>query len=164
MFSKPVLVEEYIGGREFNVPLIGNKDPERLAILEIDYSQHFENKPKILTYKAKWSKNSLDFKNTYSIIAELSKEDEEKIYSAAIAAYKAVLCTGYASVDLRMDESGNVFVIEVNSNCYIAPESDMLKAANYKGMSYDQLLNKIINYALERFSLEKNIEIIQEHN
>ena len=161
-FNKLILVEEYIEGREFNVPLIGNKNPERLAILETDYSQHFEDKPKILTYKAKWSKNSLDFKNTYSIIAELFKEDEEKIYSTAIAAYKAVLCTGYASVDLRQDKNGEIYVLEVNPNCYIAPESDILKATISKGLSYDQLLDKIINYAVERFSLQKEFIVIKE--
>ena len=115
-----------------------------------------------MTYKAKWSKNSLDFKNTYSIIAELFKEDEEKIYSTAIAAYKAVLCTGYASVDLRQDKNGEIYVLEVNPNCYIAPESDILKATISKGLSYDQLLDKIINYAVERFSLQKEFIVIKE--
>ncbi len=161
-FNKPILVEEYIDGREFNVPIIGNENPDALGILEIDYSQHFEDKPKILTYKAKWSKNSNDFKNTYSIIANLNKEDEAKIYSAAISAYKAASCTGYASVDLRMDNDGNVFVIEVNSNCYIAPESDMLKAALSRGVSYERLLSKIMQYAIERFSLQKEFIVIKE--
>ena len=160
-FNKNVLAEEYIDGREFNVPIIGNENPEALGVLEIDYSQHFENKPKILTYKAKWSKNSLDFKNTYSLIADLNGE-RDKIISAAILAYKAAKCTGYASVDLRMDNDGNIFVIEVNSNCYIAPESDMLKAAQSIGLSYEQLLDKIINYAIERFSLQKEALISEK--
>jgi D-alanine-D-alanine ligase len=161
-FNKRILVEEYIEGREFNIPLIGNENPEKLAILEIDYSQHFENKPKILTYKAKWSKNSLDFKNTYSVIADLSKEDEEKLYNIAMQAYKAINCTGYASVDLRQNENGEVYVLEVNSNCYIAPESDILKAAIARGLDYEELLNKIINYAAERFSLNEEIIAIKE--
>ena len=80
----------------------------------------------------------------------------------AISAYKSAKCTGYASVDLRMDDKGNVFVIEVNSNCYIAPESDMLKAAVSRGLSYEQLLDKIINYAAERFSLQKELVVIKE--
>ena len=161
-FNKNILADEYIDGREFNVPVVGNENPEVLAILEIDYSEHFEGKPKILTYKAKWSKNSLDFKNTYSFISKLNNEEREKISSLAISAYKSAKCTGYASVDLRMDDKGNVFVIEVNSNCYIAPESDMLKAAVSRGLSYEQLLDKIINYAAERFSLQKELVVIKE--
>lgn len=161
-FNKPILVEEYIDGREFNVPIIGNEKPEVLGVLEIDYSQHFENKPKILSYKAKWSKNSNDFKNTYSIIANLSKEEEKKIVSTAISAYKTAGCTGYGSVDLRMDEEGNVLILEINSNCYISPESDMLKVALASGISYEQLLDKIIKYAIERFSLEKDLILIGE--
>ena len=161
-FNKPILIEDYIEGREFNVPIIGNKNPDALGILEIDYSRHFEDKPKILTYKAKWSKNSNDFRNTYSIIAKLNKKDETKIYSTAISAYKAASCSGYASVDLRMDDDGNVFVIEINPNCYIAPESDMLKAALSRDWSYEQLLDKIIGYAVERFSLQNKISISEE--
>ncbi len=160
-FNKPVLAEEYIEGREFNIPLLGNENPETLAILEIDYSEHFENKPKILTYKAKWSKNSNDFKNTYSAITTKLNEDEEnKIYETAISAYKAIKCNGYASVDLRMNDKGELFVIDINSNCYIAPESDTLKAAVSRGMTYEDLLNKILNYALERFNLKEEIELI----
>ena len=160
-YNKEVLAEEYVEGREFNVPIIGNENPEALNVLEIDYSKEFENKPKILTYKAKWSKNSNDFKNTYSNIAKIEDNEKEKIISAAIKAYKALKCTGYASVDVRMNDKNELFVIEINANCYIAPESDILKAALSQGISYEELLGKVINYAAERFALNKDLIIME---
>lgn len=150
-FKMPALVEEYIEGREFCVPIIGNEKPEVLKILEIDYSEHFEGKPKILSYKAKWSKNSNAFKNTYSIIARLDEKLARKIEAVALSAFKALECNGYATVDIRVDSEGRGFVLEVNPNAYIAPESDIVKAAKASGLEYNDLLDKICVLGLERF-------------
>jgi D-alanine-D-alanine ligase len=154
-FKQGILAEEYVDGREFNVPLIGNENPEAMPPLEIDYSEDFEEKPKILTYKAKWSKNSNDFKNTYSKVATLSDDEKLRLTKTAIAAYKAAECTGYGSVDMRMDKEGKLYVIEVNPNCYIAPEADIVKAAASIEIGYEELLDKIIIYALQRFNKQE---------
>ena len=160
-FKKGVLAEEYIEGREFNVPIIGNETPFALPLLEIDYNEHFDNKPKILTYKAKWSKNSNAFKNTYSNVAKINDDVEDKIDSVAVKAYKTAKCTGYGSIDLRMNDKGEIFVIEVNPNCYLAPESDIVKAARHAHISYEQLLDHIIKSAIEKFNLQKESVILK---
>lgn len=155
-FKQPALVEEYIDGREFCVPVMGNEDPQILPILEIDYSeQYFENKPKHLSFKAKWSKQSNAFKNTYSVIAQNIDADlKKRIEDTARKAYTSLKMRGYGSVDMRVDNKGNVFVLEINTNCYIAPESDTVKAAKAMGIEYPQFLDKIANLALQRKKIE----------
>ncbi len=160
-FKQPALVEEYVDGREFCVPVIGNEDPTLLPILEIDYSEsYFENKPKHLSFKAKWSKQSNAFKNTYSVIAKDIPHDLKKhIEQTALNAYKALKMHGYGSVDMRVDNAGNVFVLEVNPNCYIAPEADSTKAAKAMGLEYPQFLDKIAHFALQRKEIELTIPV-----
>ncbi|HII16144.1 MAG TPA: ATP-grasp domain-containing protein [Nanoarchaeota archaeon] len=144
----PVVVERYIEGREFCIPVLGNSDPEAMPMLEIDYSTYDEHLPKILSYKAKWSKNSTVFKNTDSVIATaIEPKLKKKIEGTAKSAFKAMGCRGYASVDVRVDKDNNVYVIDLNPNCYIAGESDFVKAAAVKGMTHADLLNKIIDLA-----------------
>lgn len=146
----PVVVERYIEGREFCIPILGNENPEAMPMLEIDYSTYDEHLPKILSYKAKWSKNSSVFKNTDSGIArEIEPNLKKKIEGTAKAAFKALNCRGYATVDVRVDKDNNVYVIDINPNCYIAGESDFVKAAAEKGISYPELLNKIIELAMQ---------------
>jgi D-alanine-D-alanine ligase len=156
-FSDGILVEQYLEGREFCVPIIGNENPLVLPILEINYNApYFTNKPKILSYKAKWSKNSHAYRNTYSIIAkDLSRHFEERLKSIAKEAFRVMACSGYATVDLRVDKFGNIFVLEVNPNPYIAPESDTAKSALSLGWSYQNLLQKIVYYALEKHKKKK---------
>ncbi|MEK6874663.1 MAG: ATP-grasp domain-containing protein [Nanoarchaeota archaeon] len=161
LFNQPALVEEYIDGREFCVPVIGNENPQVLPVLEIDYSEaYFENKPKHLSFKAKWSKQSNAFKNTYSIVAKDVPSDlRKRIEETAKKAYLALRMHGYGSVDMRVDNLGNVFVLEVNPNCYIAPEADSVKAAKAAGLEYPIFLQKIAQLALAR----KQIEVILQH-
>ncbi|MEW6617729.1 MAG: ATP-grasp domain-containing protein [Patescibacteria group bacterium] len=145
------LVERFIPSREFCVPMLGNNEPEALPMLEIAFPESLEGKPKMLSYKAKWSKNSNLYKNTDSKIAnEVEPELKKKIEDAAMGAYKALGCRGYATADVRVDENNNVYVIDVNPNCYIAGESDFVKAAAVLGMDHTQLLVKIMELALEQ--------------
>ncbi len=147
----PVVVERYIEGKEFCIPVLGNENPEAMPMLEIDYSTYDEHLPKILSYKAKWSKNSNVFKNTDSVIAkDVELKLKKKIEGTAKAAFKALGCRGYTSVDVRVDKDNNVYAIDVNPNCYIAGESDFVKAAAEKGMAYADLLNRILELAIEK--------------
>ncbi len=144
----PFIVEQYIDGKEYCMPIIGNSNPTVLPILEIDYSEHFENRPKILSYKAKWSKNSLAFKDTYSRTARISEDLRQRLELVAKKVYQTLGMCGYGTVDVRVDSSENIYVIDVNANSYVAPESDMAKAAAHINISYPELLNKIIHFAL----------------
>ncbi len=144
----PFIVEQYIEGREYCVPIVGNGHPVILPILEIDYSEHFENRPKILSYKAKWSKNSMAFKDTYSRTTKISESMQQRIEFVAKKAYQVLGMRGYGTIDIRIDAAENIHIIDVNANSYIAPESDMAKAAAHNNMPYPELLRKIVHYAL----------------
>lgn len=147
-----MFAETYLPGREFCVPLIGNSSPLVLPILEIDFDdEYFYTKAKILSYKAKWSRNSNAYKNTFSNIAKgLNPWLERRIERIAKATFSALNCKGYATVDIRTDEYDNIFVIDVNPNPYLSPESDIAKAAAAIGISYEDLLERIIKLGVER--------------
>lgn len=145
-----VFAERYIPGREFCIPMLGNEEPEAMPMLEINYHSYEENAPKILSFKAKWSKKSNVYKNTDSIVAtEIDPEMKKKIETAAKNAFKAIGCMGYATADARVD-GNNVYIIDVNPNPYIAGESDFVKAAAVLGMDHSQLLDKMMDLALKR--------------
>lgn len=151
---KKVIVEEYIDGREFCVPIIfSNGKVEVFPALEIDFTEHFENKPKILSYKAKWSKNSNAFKNTYSMAKELEPEVKEKLSSTAEKLFTSLNSSGYATMDVRFS-NGRVYVLEVNPNPYLAIECDFIKSAKNLGMTPSDLIEKIVD--LNKVILLKN--------
>jgi len=141
---KKVFVEKYLDGREFCVPVIFNRgEVNILPILEIDFTEHFENKPKILSFKAKWNKNTNAFKNTYSRVKEAESEVDNKIKETVQKIFTKIDSSGYATIDLRFDKE-NVYVLEVNPNPYLAIECDFIKAAKQVGMTSNEFVDKIV--------------------
>jgi D-alanine-D-alanine ligase len=144
------LVEEYIEGREFFVGLLGNHSPQVLPVLEVDFSGMPEGAPNILDAKAKWDKDSPEYKGSKVVVANLPPELSERIQKIALEAYRALRVRDYGRVDLRMDESGAVYVIEVNASCYLERSSELAMAAKAAGIEYEDLLERIVQLALER--------------
>ncbi len=152
---KGIFAEGYIEGREFCVPVIFNKgEIETFPILEIDFTEHFENKPKILSFKAKWNKNTNAFKNTYSVIKQLETDVEAKIKNTAIKVFSSLDSSGYATMDLRFKD-GEAYVLEVNPNPYLAVECDFIKSAKQAGLTSNEFIEKIIS--LNKFETVKPI-------
>ena len=88
-FEQPALVEEYIEGRELNVAILGDTDPEVLPISEIDFSALPEGMPKIVTYNAKWMHNSAEYHGTVGTCPAILPPDvESKIKAMAFSAFK----------------------------------------------------------------------------
>ena len=149
------LVEEYIDGRDLIIPVIGREKLHVLDPTELKYLRSFKNKPKILSYAAKWHKGKPAYKDSITLIKNVdkrfSKELLKKLKSIAAAVYKAVGCSGYATVDARVDQDGNVFVIEINPNCWIGPKSDtaLTLQKNYN-VDYSDMIDKIVKIAIER--------------
>lgn len=148
------LVSEYIKGRDLIIPVIGKKKVKVLGPTELKYLRSYNNRPSILSYQAKWSKGKPIYKDCITLVKNVNKRFSEKelkkIKSAAKATYKAVGCSGYATVDARLDKDGNVFVIEINPNCWIGPASDTaLTMKKNQGVNYPELIDKIVKVALE---------------
>lgn len=150
VYRQPALVEEYISGREFNISILGNERPIVLPISEIIFE--FDEDPKIVDYAAKWIKDSDEYAKTKpKCPADLSEELELRIKRVSLRAYKALGCRDYARVDIRLeDKSGIPFVLEVNPNPDISPDSGFVRSLGAAGISFEDFILKIICFALLR--------------
>jgi len=147
-YKQDVIVEEYIDGRELNVAILGDTI---LPISEIDFTSLPEGFPKIVTYDSKWIAESVYFEHTKpKCPADLDKKLKKKVETISREAFLALGCRDYARVDIRVNKSGNPYVIEVNPNPDISEDSGFARAALAKGLSYADLLYTIANFALTR--------------
>jgi len=150
-FDQPAIVDEYIEGRELNVAIIGNRRPIILPISEIDFSGLPENYPHIVTYNAKWMEGTDEYKGTVGVCpAQVSAEIERQAKDIALKCYRIMGCRDYARVDMRLDKNNNLHVIEVNPNPDISDDAGFARSARAYGFSFDEIINKIVEYALER--------------
>lgn len=146
------LVEEYIEGRELYVGVLGNREPIALPPVEVDFTGFPEGEPRILGTKAKWKKNSAEYKGTKSVMAELPDELRARLQKTAIEAYRAVRVRDYGRVDLRLTETGDIYVIEVNASCYLEKDGEFAMAAQAAGIEFPDLVERIVELAVERFA------------
>src|SRR5205085_1949383 len=103
------------------------------------------------SYAAKWIETSTEYQKTQVICpAEVEPELGERISRVALQAFRAVGGRGYGRVDMRLDESGNPYVLEVNCNPCIDEGMGLARAAEKAGISYPKLLELIVRAALER--------------
>lgn len=156
-YNQEVLIEEYIDGRELNVAILGD---QLLPISEIRFDGLPEELPKIITYEAKWSPESIYYKHTTPRCpAPLEKKLKLKIEQMALAAYKALECRDYARVDIRLNNKNVPYVIEVNPNPDISPDSGFVRSAAAAGISYEDLLFKLTQMALNRIQYDTQAAI-----
>lgn len=150
-YHQPALIEEFISGRELNVSVIGATEPQIFAIGEIDFSKMPPGEFHIVSYKAKWDAKSPLYTATEPICpAKLDDEIKEKIERVAIRAYKEIGCRDYGRIDMRLRDDGKFYILEVNTNPDISLDAGFVRAAGVAGLSYSQLLTKIIIMAFER--------------
>jgi D-alanine-D-alanine ligase len=149
-YDQPALVEEYVEGRELNVAIIGNKKPIALPISEIDFSNLPSEYPKIVTYNAKWLQGTLEYMGTVGKCpADLPPDVERRIREIALTSYRVMGCRDYARIDMRL-KNGVPYVLEVNPNPDISDDAGFARAARAYGLSFEQAIGKIVEYALER--------------
>ena len=156
-YQSPVLAEEFIDGREFYVGVIGNSDVQALPIMELDFSGYPEGKPKIASWEAKWGddgdEKGAEFEGTKSVFpTDLSEDLTARMQKVAIDAFNALRLRDYARVDLRMTAKEEIYVIEVNPNCYLEKNAEFATAARKNGLEYPALIERIIDLAAARYS------------
>jgi D-alanine-D-alanine ligase len=151
-FHQPVLAERYVEGREINVALIGNGDAlEMLPLHEIDFGAMPADRPKIVSYAAKWEEGHVDYAGTKPVLLEnASPALLAEIERVARAAWHAIELRDYGRVDLRVDDAGVPWVIDVNPNPDISPDAGVTRSAAAAGMSHPQLVARIADIALRR--------------
>jgi D-alanine-D-alanine ligase len=150
-FDSPVLIEEYIEGREMYVGVLGNDKPEALPVVELDLSKLPEGMPKIAAAEVKWGKGTKAYRDTKSAIAtELTEEITLALQQTAVAAYQALELRDYGRVDMRLQADGRVQVIEVNPNPWLSSRAEFAMAARKSGRTYNQLVAEIVELAMAR--------------
>jgi D-alanine-D-alanine ligase len=141
-----VLVQQYIAGREFNVGIVGNRT---LPIAEIDFSTMPEGTWPILTYAAKWHVGSAEDLGSRPVCpAQISQRFAERLCRLAETAWRAVQGKGYGRVDIRVDELGKPWILEVNPNPDLTDEAGLSRMAKAAGWDYPELVRRIAELAL----------------
>ncbi len=140
-------IEEFIDGREINISLLAtNNEVEVLPPAEIIFSEYFNNKPKIVGYAAKWDENSEEYKQTNRFFGTLENnlDLKEKLISICKHTWKAFNLKGYARVDFRVDKNDNIFILEINGNPCISPDSGFVAALKNAGYNEEIMIKRII--------------------
>lgn len=158
-YRQPFLVEEFLPGREFTVAILGNNsDTEILPIVEINLHELPKELAKIYSYEAKWIADTRENPlNIFSCPADVDKILYAKIEDTALKTYKALRCKDWSRIDIRLDSDGEPNIIEVNPLPGILPDpkdnSCFPKAARVHGLSYEEMINKVLLTAAKRHNL-----------
>jgi D-alanine-D-alanine ligase len=143
------IAEQYIEGRELYVGVIGNQVLQALPVWELFFTNMPEGAKRIATDRVKWS---VKYQTKYGIDSgparELSEETCNDIQHVCKRAYRALELSGYARIDLRLDPSGTVWVLEANPNPQIAKGEDFAASAEKAGIAYEAVLQRIINLGM----------------
>ncbi|NIN73029.1 MAG: M20/M25/M40 family metallo-hydrolase [Gemmatimonadetes bacterium] len=141
-FQQHVLVEEFIVGREFAIGLLGNVDPEVLPIVEIALED-----PKDIQTAGDKLKKPLG----KICPPELSPDKTEELRSLVLRAFRSLELYDFARVDIRMDEAGKPYILEINSMASLGLTGTYVHAAQTAGYTYDSLINRILDVAAVRY-------------
>ncbi|HEY2955293.1 MAG TPA: ATP-grasp domain-containing protein [Candidatus Eisenbacteria bacterium] len=152
-FDTPALIEEYIEGRELYVAVLGNDKPEALPIVELDLSQLPKGTPRIAGSEVKWEEDTQAYKKTWPFLPEDLDEDlVARIQDTAVQAFQALQLRDYGRIDFRLAADGTIHVLEVNPNPYLLPTAEFALAAKKAGRPFPQLIERIVEVALARYS------------
>jgi len=149
-FDDSALAEEFIEGREFYVGVIGNQDLTAFPPVEMDFSGLPDGAPHVLDSKAKFDESSVEFQGTKAVMADVSDELKARLQKVALDSYRVLRVRDYGRIDLRLTGAGDIYVIEVNANCYLEKESEFAMSAAAAAVDYVALVNRIAELAIER--------------
>ena len=152
-YEKPILVEEFLTGKDISLGIIGNPPNSYnvLPITEEDYSLVPEGLPRVCGYEAKWLPDS-PYWNIKSIQAELPEDVKNFVTDCCVKLFERLECRDYARFDWRLDSKGNPKLLEVNPNPGWCWDGHLAKISNFAGMSYSEMLGAILNAADQRMN------------
>lgn len=145
-YRQPVLVEQFIEGREINVGVLGNEPMETLPPVEIGFG---EGGPPIyrLEDKTKQSGRTIDL----YCPADIPDDKIEEAQTLAKLAFSAIGCYDCARIDFRMDKEGNLYILEINSLPSLGANGSYVHAAATIGLDFDALVNRLVDIASSRY-------------
>jgi len=146
-YSADALAEEYIEGREIYAGVLGLANLTTLPLREMLFTNFPEDKPKFATFQAKWNP---EFRKKWGITNTFAKIDDDQVVKEIEGicklAFRVLGLSGFARLDLRLTDKNEIYVIEVNPNPNIANDDEIAYAAQRENISYDKLIEKIINF------------------
>ena len=159
-YQQPILVEQFIQGREFSVGVLNclSRDPQVLAILEIDFSKFPADVGGVYGQRAKTIYEELDH---YICPAKIPLELKKQIQKISISICKVLAVPDFARIDFRMDKNGKIYFLEINPLPGMDFDLDNKDISFYpymafkSGYTYDQLVEKILDSAIQRYGLKK---------
>lgn len=150
-YQQPVLVEQFIQGREFNVSILQDGSPRVLPISEISFENMPAGLPHITSYEAKWLPEHPIYQKTPAICpATIEPELRQRLEETALKVFQALGGRDYGRVDTRVDASGNVYVLEYNPNPDISADGGFVKALHAAGIKYKEFVDKLIHQTMNR--------------
>lgn len=150
-FGPPIIVEEFIEGRELHIGVLGNDPPLVLPILEFDFSELLPDHPTIISYAAKWDPLDESYHRVHTVCpAKLTKRVQKKVEEIALRAYKLTGCRDYARLDLRLSKNNHAYVLEVNPNPDLTEGVSFMESAEKAGMTFAGTLRRIVEFAMAR--------------
>ncbi|MFX0023882.1 MAG: methyltransferase domain-containing protein [Candidatus Hermodarchaeota archaeon] len=150
-YDKPILIEQFLTGKDLTIGIIGNPpdDYTILPIIEEDYSNLPQGLPKICGYEAKWLPDS-PYWNIKSIPAKLPPDTTEIIENCSLKLFERLECQDYVRFDWRLDAEGYPKLLEVNPNPGWCWDGHLAKMCNFANISYKEMLRKILDAAVKR--------------
>lgn len=145
LYKQPVLVEEFIRGSEFTVLVIGNAEPKALAPVQVQIAGNLEAGELVYTSRRLEGDDIV-----YVCPPKTGNGLVKGLKAAAVRAYRALGCRDFGRVDFRVDERDNVFALEINPLPALTRADVFPLIAKAEGMTYNALILKIIDEALER--------------
>jgi D-alanine-D-alanine ligase len=154
-YGAPVLIERFVVGREFHVNMIEQRaapgaPPLVLPLCEIVFSSSVPGRWPVYTFTAKWHEQSDEYKSTpVRTPVEIPPDDFARVERIAQRAFRTLQCRDYARIDVRMDERGEFFVLEMNPNPYLNSLA-LVNGLTAIGRSHEWLLVEMALTAIAR--------------
>ncbi|MBI5221874.1 MAG: D-alanine--D-alanine ligase, partial [Candidatus Magasanikbacteria bacterium] len=156
-FNQPVIVEEYLPGREFTVAVLGNP-PKVLPIIEMTFRGLPAGMPRFDHYEAKWVYENPDAIDPLDCPANISGDLKKKIEYLCLKSFDALEMADWVRIDVRLDKNNEPNFIEINCPPGIIPDpkenSRFPRAARVAGLDYEQMINEILKSACLRYRIE----------
>ncbi len=159
-YDKPVLVEEFLTGKDLSVGIIGNVPNAYtvLPIIEEDYSRLPEGLPRICGYEAKWDPSS-PYACITSIPAQLPENMDKALAECCLKLFERLECRDYSRFDWRMSADGRPKLLEVNPNPGWCWDGHLAKMAGIVGISYPEMIKMIVAAAEQRLEATQVVSV-----
>ena len=151
-WKQGAIAEEYIDGREFYVGVIGNRKLKVLPIRECRFDYEGNEGPRLATYRVKWNS---EYRKKWKIsfgFGDIEEHILKKIERTCKKVFKILQLKDYARIDIRLTPEGNIYILEANANPDIGYGDEFAESAEKGGISYQELIQQIIDNALKRYS------------